>query len=414
MRNDPPPRGAKRTARDRALRPPRLGASRPYQRLLRAETEPQNWLTYSGNYNAHRYSALNQINRQNVGQTQAAWMYQLQRPGVVETSPIVVDGVMYITEPPSTVTALDVRSGPAVVDVHADDSRRRHHHRLAAGQSRRRDPGRHGVRRDRCTGISSRSTRSPARCAGTSSVDDNKHGYYLTLAPLALNGKIIVGVSGAETGIRGFVDAYDAKTGKLVWRTYTIPAPGEPGSETWGGESWKIGGGSTWLTGSFDPELNLLYWATGNPGARLERRRAAGRQPLHLLGARARSRHRARSSGTSSSRRTTCTTGTRTRSRCCSTTRSTDARASCSAVANRNAFYYVLDRETGEFLSATPYAKQTWADGIDAKGRPIAREQGSAERRGHDRVSESSGRRPTGTARATARRRSCSTSSPAR
>ena len=95
---------------------------------------------------------------------------------------------------------------------------------------------------------------------------DNKPGYYLTLAPLALDGKIIVGVSGAETGIRGFIDAYDAKTGKLAWRTYTIPAPGEPGSETWGkGNGWKTGGGSTWLTGSFDPELNLLYWATGNP-----------------------------------------------------------------------------------------------------------------------------------------------------
>ena len=99
-------------------------------------------------------------------------------------------------------------------------------------------------------------------------MEDNKKGYYLTLAPLALDGKIIVGVSGAETGIRGFIDAYDAKSGKLLWRTYTIPAPGEPGSETWGkGDAWKTGGGSTWLTGSFDPDLNLLYWATGNPWA---------------------------------------------------------------------------------------------------------------------------------------------------
>ena len=98
-------------------------------------------------------------------------------------------------------------------------------------------------------------------------VDDNKIGYYLTLAPLAIDGKIIVGVSGAENGIRGFVDAYDAKTGKRVWRRHTIPAPGEPGNETWGGkDSWKTGGGSTWLTGTYDPELKLMYWQVGNPG----------------------------------------------------------------------------------------------------------------------------------------------------
>ena len=88
----------------------------------------------------------------------------------------------------------------------------------------------------------------------------------MTLAPLALDGKIIVGISGGEAGIRGFLDAYDAKTGKRVWRFYTVPAPGEPGARRGAGDSWKTGGGSTWLTGSYDPELNLLYWGTGNPG----------------------------------------------------------------------------------------------------------------------------------------------------
>ena len=97
-------------------------------------------------------------------------------------------------------------------------------------------------------------------------MDDNKFGYYVTSAPLALDGRIIIGVSGAEAGIRGFLDAYDPKTGKRVWRTHTIPAPGEPGHETWSGDSWKTGGGSAWLTGSYDPALNLVYWGTGNPG----------------------------------------------------------------------------------------------------------------------------------------------------
>ncbi len=96
-------------------------------------------------------------------------------------------------------------------------------------------------------------------------VDDNQKGYYITSAPLAIDGKIIVGTSGAETGIRGFLDAYDAKTGKRLWRTWTVPGPGDPGYESWGGDSWKHGGGSTWVTGSYDPELHLVYWGTGNP-----------------------------------------------------------------------------------------------------------------------------------------------------
>src|SRR5258708_23308375 len=95
-------------------------------------------------------------------------------------------------------------------------------------------------------------------------VDDNKLGYYLTLAPLAIDGKIIVGVSGAETGIRGFIDAYDAKTGRRVWRRHTIPAPGEPGGETWGGDSWKTGGGSTWVTGSYEPRRKNAARNTGH------------------------------------------------------------------------------------------------------------------------------------------------------
>ena len=214
-----------------------------------------------------------QINRQNVAQLKLAWVYQMQRPGIVETSPIVVDGVMYITEPPKHGDRARRAQRPAAVDLHAEHSARRHRHRIAAGQSRRRDPRRHGVRRHGPRPSHRARREVGQRCDGTSTVEDNKLGYYLTLAPLALDGKIIVGVSGAETGIRGFVDAYDAKTGKLVWRTlHRFPAPGEPGSETWGkGDGWKTGGGSTWLTGSYDPELNLLYWATGNPGARLER-----------------------------------------------------------------------------------------------------------------------------------------------
>jgi alcohol dehydrogenase (cytochrome c) len=343
----------------------------PYQRIVAADTEPSNWLTYSGNYQSHRYSALNQINRQNVAQLKPFWIYQVRRTGIVETSPIVTDGVMYITEPPSTVTALDVRTGrplwtwspsipPDVIVIGSPPVNRGvavldgnvfvgtvHGHLVAL------DAKSGAVRWD-------------------VAVDDNKRGYYVTSAPLAIDGRIIIGVSGAEAGIRGFLDAYDPKTGRRVWRTFTVPAPGEPGSETWGGDSWKTGGGSSWLTGSYDPALTLVYWGTGNPGpdwngdarpgdnlytdSLLALNPTDGKIKWHfqftphdvwdwdsseipvLFDATVNGRPR-----------------------------------KLVAMANRNAFFYVLDRETGEFISGTPYAKQTWADGLDAKGRPRVR-----------------------------------------
>jgi PQQ-dependent dehydrogenase (methanol/ethanol family) len=238
----------------------------PYDRIVKAESEPANWLTYAGSYKSQRYTQLDQINKQNVTQLKPAWVYQLRTGGVFETSPVVVDGVMYMTEPPSTVTALDVRTGRALwswTPKIPDDV-------IVIGSP----PVNRGVAvLDNMVYAGSIAGHLAALDAKSGAlrwdvaVDDNKIGYYLTLAPLAIDGKIIVGVSGAENGIRGFVDAYDAKTGKRVWRRHTIPGPGEPGHDTWGGnDSWKTGGGSTWLTGSYDPELKLLYWQTGNPG----------------------------------------------------------------------------------------------------------------------------------------------------
>jgi alcohol dehydrogenase (cytochrome c) len=341
-----------------------------YQRLLKAESEPQNWLTYAGSYKSHRYSPLNQINKQNASQLKIAWAYQMQRAGVVETAPLVADGVMYLTEPPSTVTALDVRSGRPLWSYTPDIPRDViiiGSPPVNRGVALLDDSVYFGTVHGHLIALDAKS--GIVRWDAT--VEDNKHGFYLTLAPLALDGKIIVGVSGAETGIRGFVDAYDAKTGKLAWRTYTIPAPGEPGSDTWGkGDGWKSGGGSTWLTGSFDPDLNLLYWATGNPAPDWNTENRPGdnlytdsvlaldpsngkikwhfqftpedvhdwdaNETLVLFDAQVGGRMR-----------------------------------KVIAQANRNGFYYVLDRATGEFLTGVPYAKQTWAEGLDAKGRPI-------------------------------------------
>ena len=145
---------------------------------------------------------------------------------------------------------------------------------------------------------------------------DNGLGHSVTMAPLALDGKIIVGISGGEAGIRGFVDAYHAKTGRLLWRTHTVPVAGEPGVETWAGDSWKNGAGATWLTGSYDPELKLLYWGTGNPGPDWNGDVRKGDNLYTCVRDCARRRHGQDEVVLPGTRRTTFTTGTRTRSRC--------------------------------------------------------------------------------------------------
>ncbi|SVB50285.1 uncharacterized protein METZ01_LOCUS203139, partial [marine metagenome] len=242
-----------------------LQAQVTYDRIVDSEAEIGSWLTYSGNYASHRYSPLTHINRDNVSGLKVTWVYQARRRGPIEVSPIVVDGVMYITEPPSTVTALDTRTGrqlwtwsptmpPGV---------------LAIGFPR---VNRGVAVLDDNVYVATLNAHLVALDAKSGSVRwdievaDNSKGYAFTLAPLAIEGKIIVGTSGGEAGIRGFVDAYDAETGNRMWRFYTIPGPGERGNDTWGGESWKTGAGATWLTGSYDPQLNLLYWGIGNPG----------------------------------------------------------------------------------------------------------------------------------------------------
>jgi alcohol dehydrogenase (cytochrome c) len=341
----------------------------PYERIVKAESEPNNWLTYGGTYKSQRYTPLDQINKQNVAQIKPFWVYQIRQAGIIEASPIVVDGVMYITEPPSTVTALDVRTGRPLWSwspTIPDDV-------IVIGSP----PVNRGVAvLDNMVYAGSIAGHLTALDAKSGAVrwdvvvDDNKLGYYLTLAPLAIDGKIIVGVSGAEAGIRGFVDAYDAKTGKRVWRRHTIPAPGEPGSETWGGmDSWKTGGGSTWLTGSYDPLLKTLYWVTGNPGPDWngDNRPGDNLYTCSLL---------ALNPDDGSIKWHFQFTP--------HDTHDWDAVQSVVlfdsqvngrprklvAQANRNGFYYVLDRTNGEFISGASFVKQTWADGLDAKGRP--------------------------------------------
>ena len=236
----------------------------PSERLVKSSQEPQNWLSYSGNYAGWRYSALDQINPANVSRLRAEWVLQTGSLGKFETTPLVVDGVLYATGQDNRVFAVDARTGKAI------------------WRYQRHLPG----KLHPCCGTVNRGVAALGNKLFMATLDahllaldsktgnvvwdvetaDYSKGYSYTVAPLAVGDKIVIGVSGGEFGARGFVDAYYAETGKHAWRFYTIPGPGEPGNETWEGDSWKTGGGPAWLTGSYDPELNLIYWGIGNPG----------------------------------------------------------------------------------------------------------------------------------------------------
>ena len=351
-------------------------AQTSYKQLLADEKNGDDWLSYSGGYQSERFSPLAQINPVNVSQLKVMWAYQMQAAGIAgaglqEPTPLLANGIMYLTEAPSSVTALDARTGNLLWHWKPDISEEV----LNIGFPR---INRGVALLDDSVFVATLDARLFALDAISgavrweAAVADNSVGFSLTLAPLALDGKIIVGVSGAEAGIRGFIDAYDSNTGERLWRTFTVPEPGEPGSETWQGEAWQTGGGSTWLTGSFDAELNTLYWTTGNPApdwngdlrpgdnlftcAVLALNPDTGEMLWHFQY----TPH---------------------------DTHDWDAnqipvlidgefegkQRKLLALANRNAFYYLIDRETGEYLLGEEYSYQTWAEGIDDLGRPIVK-----------------------------------------
>jgi alcohol dehydrogenase (cytochrome c) len=340
----------------------------PYERIRRAESEPGNWLTYSGNHQSHRHSLLTQINPRNIARLKPAWVYQIRNAGEVETSPIVLDGVLYITEKPNVVTALDGKTGRPLWS---------YRRALPTGIPACCGPVNRGVAiLDDLLFLGTYDAHLVALDLRTGKerwdviVGDYKVSHTITVAPLAVKDKVIVGIAGGDWGIRGFLDAYDAKTGERSWRLWTVPGPGEPGSETWAGDSWKTGGATTWVTGSYDPELNLIYWGTGNPGPDYNGDVRAGDNlySASLLAIDADSgKLRWHFQFTphdvhdwDSNQVPVLMDGV-----------VNGRRRKLVLQANRNAFYYVLDRTTGEFLSGKPYVKQTWASGLDARGRPL-------------------------------------------
>ncbi len=339
-----------------------------YERILQAEDEPESWLTYNGSYMSQRYSRLTQIDQENVGDLELRWLLQNQVFGAWQSSPIVADGVMYLTERPNSIMAVDPVTGRVFwkyVHTPADNAL------VCCGANNRGvavldDRVFMGTLDARLVAVD----RINGELLWDVEVGDVNLAYSVTMAPLAVKDKIIVGVGGGEFGIRGYVAAYYAETGELAWKTYTIPAPGEPGHETWEGDDWQYGGAPVWITGSFDPEENLTYWGVGNPGPDWN---AAQRPGDNLYS----DSVIALDADTGELRwyfQFTPNDGydyDAVQVPVLADMEWQGEQRKLMLWANRNGYFYVLDRTDGEYLLGNPFVRVNWSSGLDENGRPI-------------------------------------------
>ena len=340
------------------------------QRLLDSAKEPQNWLMYSGDYGGHRYSTLNQISTSNASALVPKWAYQTMAGGKFETTPLVVDGVLYATGADDRAFALDARSGRPIwqyqralpTDIRPCCGRVNRGLAILGDRVFLGTLDAHVIALDTKTG----------NVVWDVTAADHSTGYSITLAPLVIKNLVLIGVSGGEYGIRGFIDGYDAATGARKWRFYTVPGPGEPGHETWEGDSWKIGGAPAWITGTYDPATGTTFWTTGNPSPS---NRGEGRAGDNLY--------------SNSLLALDPETGklkwhfqfTKHDEHDYDATQVPvlvdDGDRHVIMQANRNGFFYVIDRASGKLLSATPYGRVTWTNSKDASGIPIERKEAS-------------------------------------
>lgn len=360
-----------------------------FERLVNSEREPQNWLNHHGNLEAHRFSGLDQINRGNVKNLRVAFTWAMggtQGGGKeiitfpfsgLEGTPVAEDGFLYLTTGWGEVTKLDTRGGiPRLVWRY--DPR----------------PDRDYATTVACCGINNRGAVlagnmviSPVidgRILALNKTDGSKiwevqvadpgQGEVITGAPLIVKDMVVTGMAGAEFGVRGWLEALNLKDGKRRWRTYTIPGPGEPGHETWKDDygAWKTGGGTTWVTGSYDPELNLIVWGTANPGPDWDN----AYRPGDNLWTDSTIALDADSGKIVWGFQHTPNDPYDYDSVAENTFVDTNINGQFRRVtlhANRNGFAYALDRKTGEFLWGTQFVDWlNWTPGLDAKGKPVA------------------------------------------
>lgn len=341
----------------------------PFNRILQAKQEPQNWLTYSGGYSSNRYSELKQITTGNAKDLELKWVFQSRSLDKHEVTPLVVNGVMYTIQSPNTVIALDAATGKAFwTFTHrpAEGTRNPCCGNLSRGVAILGDKIFLGTLDAKLIAIDAKTGKEVWQTV----VADFKQQYSITHAPLVVKDKVIVGVAGGEHGIRGFIAGYDVNSGKEVWRFNTVPGPGEKGYETWSGDSYLHGGAPIWVTGSYDPETNLTLWGTGNPGPDWNGDARLG-DNLYSCSVIALDADTGKLSwhyqfnphnefdwdATQVPVLADIQFGGRTRK--------------TMMWANRNGVFYVLDRTNGQFLKGTSFTKTNWYTGFDEKGRPM-------------------------------------------
>jgi len=328
-----------------------------------------NWLSYNGDYSGRRYSALAQITTINVNRLQAEWVFHSRNSDRMEVTPVVVDGLMLVTSANDTF-ALDAQTGRTVW-----------HHSRPISEGLIDDASRHlsrgvGIWHNRVYRLTDNAhllcldVRSGNLIWDVPYADWNRN-YGATSAPLVVNNKIIVGTSGGDDGVRGFVAAYEAESGKLAWRFWTIPAPGEFGAESWPGDLYEHGGGTTWMPGTYDAELNTLFWTTSNPSPDFEGSVRPG-DDLYTDCVLALDPNTGKLKWYFQFTPHDLFDYDATETPVLIDGMYKGRKSKLLVQADRNGFIYTLDRSTGEFRSAVRFVeKLNWATGIDAKGRPI-------------------------------------------
>ncbi len=347
----------------------------PFERILAANREPQNWLTYSGNLNSQRHSGLTQIGPDNARDLTLKWVFQSRSLDKHEVTPLVVDGIMYTVQSPNDVVALDATTGKIIwqyLHKPAEGTRNPCCGNLTRGIAILGDKLFLAALDAKMIALDAKTGRE----LWVTQVADYKQAYAMTVAPIVVKDKVITGVAGGEHGVRGFLAAYDVNTGKEVWRFNTVPGPGEPGYETWLDKNGKPsqdyihGGAPIWVTGSYDPATNLTMWGTGNAGPDYNGDNRVG-DNLY----------------SSSVIALDADTGKlkwyyqfsphdefdwdATQVPVLADIDFRGAPRKVMMWANRNGVFYVLDRTTGQFLSGKSFTKTNWYTGFDEKGRPM-------------------------------------------
>lgn len=344
--------------------------------LLGAQANSSEWLMYGRNYLNQRFSPLDKITKENVAQLKPVFAYSTGgKLGGLESTPLFHDGVLYFSADYARVFAVDARTGVRKwsYEPKYDDGLEAI---LCCGPINRgialwKDKVYVGTLDARLIALNI----NDGSVAWEQKIDEWKNGYASTGAPLIVKDKVIVGIAGAEYGVRGYLRAYDAATGKEVWTRHTVPGPGEPGNDSWPGETWKTGGGSTWVTGSYDPETNLLLWGTGNPGPwNSDLRKGDNKWTCSLIAVDADSgeikwayQYTPNDAWDYDGNNAPVLLDL-----------PIDGKPRKLAVqSNRNGFLYVLDRVTGEFIYATPTIEGiNWTKGLDPKtGKPVVNEE---------------------------------------